>query len=93
MKQESLEIVGVLRRDVPAAGAVAGDRVIFRPGHADPTRECVVMHSAQASAFLSAIESGGIEIIGVRPDGFWASARWMLLNLLRHPRRRLALVR
>lgn len=94
MKTQQLEIVGILQKDVPEAHAVAGDRVIFRPGHGDRSRECVVMHSVDdPDVFFQAIQTGALDIIGVRPAGLVASARWALLHLLRRPQRRLALVR
>lgn len=90
---EQVEVIGELRSDVPLADAVAGDRVVFRPGHPDPSRECVVMHSCEGSLFVEAIQSGNLEVISVRPGVLARDARRWLLHRLQRPLRRLALVK
>lgn len=67
--KEDLVIVGQLTRDVPEAGAKAGDRVAFRPNHPDLARQCVVMRSAQAEQFLGVIGDGTLEIIATSHSG------------------------
>jgi hypothetical protein len=81
-----IQIVGQLMCDVPAAGAKAGDRVVFRPDHPDWSRRCVVMHSTDAELFLPAIASGELEIIA-SPAA--EDPRGLLRDLLRRPLQRL----
>lgn len=93
LPSETLEVVGYLREAVPLADAAAGDRVVFRPEHRDPERRCVVMHSTDAGHFADALDSGTLEIIGAHPSPAAGDARRLLLRLLRHPQKRLALLR
>lgn len=90
---EQVEVIGELRRDVPLADAVAGDRVIFRPGHQDPSRECVVLHTSEGSLFVDAIQDGSLEIIAVRPAALARDARRWLRRQLQRPLGRLALLK
>jgi hypothetical protein len=87
---EDFVVIGQLLRDIPAAGAVAGDRVVFRPTHEHWDRQCVLMHSTRAEHFLGALHDGTLEIIAA-PTGV-DDPRSQLAHLVQHPPRHLSLL-
>ena len=88
----SLEVVAELTRPVPEARAAAGDRVIFRPGHQDPARRCLVEHPAEPALFAHAEATGALEVIAAR-GAPTSSVRGLLRRWLARPQRHLALAR
>lgn len=90
---EGVEIIGELREDVPLADAVAGDRVIFRPDHPDPSRQCVVLHTSEGSLFADVIQRGALDILTARPGAIARDARRLLLRRLGRPLARLSLLK
>ena len=90
---DELKVVAVASRPIPQAGIEAGDAVIFRPNHKDPTRRFLVQHPVEPDLLLEALEDGSLEIIGAESVSSSHDLRSLLRRLLRRPRERLSLVR